>query len=714
DGGITWKSIYPSIAFFNSVYAVGNRVFAIVGQPGITPGSFGPFVMTDDDGATWNTIFAAKTYNPTNLDHIYPYITGNKDSLVCTEAVDMNGANLNLFCSTDLGATWVSNTLDQNFRSAVTYTIGIFSFPHCTDLLRTRLSPNSDRGPIEHSANFGKTWTTLLQSAEIGAWIAGNNCMLYTSNANGSLPQGPLRSSDRGLTWQYINGPNFTEIDDRDFHNISVVGGGAVVYAGDRIGGLWKTTTGGDGKYSSQNFQTSLAISHITSSGTQDTIVAAPCSKSSIKVIYKNLSCNFAHLDSVGITGMTPAEYSTTLTHHTACEGLADTLTITFEILPPGQRNFSLCERYLNDEYQVIDTTLQLTLISPVGPDNVGMSFDASAGNKDTLRIGECQPGLLNLYFINLPCSFTHLEQITVDSLDPSEYTIRSTNHTTPDFSPDTAWISIIPIFPTTRKFFVHVYFENDDHRLKDTIYSFVVQPISSSDSKIYLKPTPLSAFVADTLDIPLYINGPIPNVLVRSNLDSVVCDFVMNTDLLSPIKFIPAQKDISSSSLLPMTNSAELTLHFLPGFVFTNETLLGSIRCIPYLSDTLTTRIELHGISVSSGCLSPLALSDVQFDLRYQCSDSLLMKYLKYGSTTVIERIIPNPADNFITVRLRHHSVPLEYRLIDRLGVERRSGTVASDDLRLDLEQLPAGVYYFRIINKSNPSGVSKVVIER
>jgi hypothetical protein len=80
-----------------------------------------------------------------------------------------------------------------------------------------------------HTSDFGKTWDTLFKPYSIGAWIAGNNCVQYVCDASDSDHDferpGLFRSLDRGINWQFIDSPRFTEIDDDDFRNISVPGG---------------------------------------------------------------------------------------------------------------------------------------------------------------------------------------------------------------------------------------------------------------------------------------------------------------------------------------------------------------------------------------------------------------------------------------------------------------------------------------------------------
>jgi len=134
------------------------------------------------------------------------------------------------------------------------------------------------------------------------------------------------RSSDRGKNWTYINGPTLEEIDDEDYHNISVLGGGAIIYAGDYLefGGkenLWKTTTGGDGSLSASQFASQISFQHLLSSGTADTLKIKACDTGLVTVPFQNLSCNIAEFQGLTVDNLNSSEFSTQLIHHLIATG---------------------------------------------------------------------------------------------------------------------------------------------------------------------------------------------------------------------------------------------------------------------------------------------------------------------------------------------------------------------------------------------------------
>jgi len=262
DTGASWKRIFKDLLAFRSVYAAGSTIYA---HADFKPRyQWGPVISTTDDGGHWDTIINTHNSNGLAYTQMAPCVFGNQDSLVIASGMDDQGGIL-LQVSTDNGKTWFANNQDPSDLD--TMTAGVYCFPHSTDLLKTASNATADSShdvnPFFYSTDIGKSWLEVFApletgnfsvGVETGNWFAGNNCAVYLSNADTSVPGadpnapgGVWRSTDRGQNWKYIPGPFFGEIDDIDFRNLSVVGGGAIVYAGDMHGHLWKTTDGGDG-----------------------------------------------------------------------------------------------------------------------------------------------------------------------------------------------------------------------------------------------------------------------------------------------------------------------------------------------------------------------------------------------------------------------------------------------------------------------------------
>ncbi len=119
-----------------------------------------------------------------------------------------------------------------------------------------------DGNCIWRSTDGGASWSVVTNPARNGkivltGAIATDGCAVYAQQQNVPLDPavpdvGLIRSTDLGLTWQHVGGPALAldTVNGSVYctdNEISVVGNGAVVYANDGEGNLWKTTDGGDG-----------------------------------------------------------------------------------------------------------------------------------------------------------------------------------------------------------------------------------------------------------------------------------------------------------------------------------------------------------------------------------------------------------------------------------------------------------------------------------
>lgn len=100
--------------------------------------------------------------------------------------------------------------------------------------------------------------------------------------------KGLFRSVDNGNTWKNVGGPS--NYNDTRF---AVTGRGAVVYAFDKAGGVWKTTNGGDGLLSS-SVKTSLMLSPPTV-----TTSAKLCDSATIRIPMRYTGCEFIRVSNV-------------------------------------------------------------------------------------------------------------------------------------------------------------------------------------------------------------------------------------------------------------------------------------------------------------------------------------------------------------------------------------------------------------------------------
>jgi hypothetical protein len=326
DTGSTWTAIYVNINVA-SVYSAGNMIFAALNN--------GTLISKNEGSVRWDTL--AMTGKR---------VIGNKDSLVY--AADITGGKL--WYSTNLGNSWASNAI---FAS----TLDIFCFPHCNDLLTTNSAPG-DVYAIMYSGDYGKSWKTNYKP-EIGAYLSGNSCAIYVSYA-GQLA-GILRSEDRGKTWPLVSGLDFSELDDHDFRNISVLGNGAVIYACQYNGSFWKSTDGGDGTLNSNTFSKQFSLkSNIPTP--KPALNTAVCDTPRFMFVTQNLSCNSYHIDSLHIDGLDSNEYQFSLRKHYSCSGLPDTLLLSIFPQNTGTRTVTIDEHFQSDEFMPFDTSFVITL----------------------------------------------------------------------------------------------------------------------------------------------------------------------------------------------------------------------------------------------------------------------------------------------------------------------------------------------------------------
>jgi hypothetical protein len=391
-----------------------------------------------------------------------------------------------------------------------------------------------------------------------------------------------------------VKGPNFTEMDDNgDFHNLSVVGGGAVVYAADlgdssRLPNLWKTIDGGDGSLSTAALASRISLDHHLEQGN------SACDTSNLNIFFQNLSCNYALLKHFTIEGLDSTQYLSQWRHHLACDDIPDSLLVKIFPFYPGFGTFTFHGQFMNDEYQIIDTSFAFTLLSR-----------------------------------------------------PGEF------------------------------------------------------------AGIYLKSLPLGRKAGDTIEIPIYINST--QSPAQTGTISVTLTYFLNTNLLTPLEFIPISGVIADPVQTTKT-TATVTLHFDQGFTFSGETELGRLRCVAYVTDTLETDIILN--AHSSGCLATLADSNVTHFTLTGCGATTLSNFMKFGTAYNILSIIPNPANNSVLIMLKNNGSLLNYELLNPLGLVQKTGTTTGSKLQINLSGLSSGNYYFRLSGEGGIPVTEKLVI--
>ena len=148
-------------------------------------------------------------------------------------------------------------------------------------------------------------------------------------------------------------------------------------------------------------------------------------------------------------------------------------------------------------------------------------------------------------------------------------------------------------------------------------------------------------------------------------------------------------------------------------------ESLIGYLRCIVYLSDTLATTVTLQSASLSSANAPCVALSlstDSMNILINGCGDQTLLQFMKTGTITLsIQSIVPNPATDAVQISfINPTSSAISYQVFDALGQTHLRGVTGENALSLNVSTLPQGVYFFRATNANGFSASSKLVVVR
>jgi hypothetical protein len=327
--GATWTKIYGSIVpvDFVSVYAVDSAIF------GLSVNSY--LIYSLNDGKNWDTISTVRFGSS---------VTGNKEDFVYTKS------NGQLLYSSDRGKTW--NTESIAGPGGRVSWMPLFSFPFCDEVIDS-YDAGSDQYGFDGSSRPFRTWTNFFVY-ETGAWIAGNMCVAYLSEADSA--SGLFRSTDLGRTWQMLKGPDFTEIDDFDWRNLSVVGHGAVVYACDITGKLYKTTNGGDGTIQDQTNSFSYSFSRPFTS--VDTVRIA-CDTGIIRFINTS-PCDYFAMRGPVIEGLDPKEYSIYRSPRQLCSTGSDTISIVISPLKEGLRSAKFHLTFESSEPQTRETIVPI------------------------------------------------------------------------------------------------------------------------------------------------------------------------------------------------------------------------------------------------------------------------------------------------------------------------------------------------------------------
>ena len=215
-----------------------------------------------------------------------------------------------------------------------------------------------------------------------------------------------------------------------------------------------------------------------------------------------------------------------------------------------------------------------------------------------------------------------------------------------------------------------------------------------------------------DTISIPVYLNGS-----ASLGVTSITLLFGIDTNVLRPIGFHSAIIGLTNDTIIYSNGTVSVPLQS-DSITLNGETLIGYLRCIVYLADTLATSVTLQNASLTSANAPCVALSlttDSVNILINGCGDETLLQFMKSGRITFgIQSITPNPASNEIDIVFESDlHQPISYELIDALGHTRLHDITDEHIVSLDASSLPQGVYFFRASTNDGFAVTRKVVVE-
>jgi hypothetical protein len=243
DGGITWMAVN---ALVNSGMTGPTSVRQTPNAVSVTEGLGIGIWSSTDDGTTWTMSHAIKK---SGID-----FEDNNNGIATEYGEDETTTFL---LTTDGGLTW------NNTPGGIQHNgWGVYAIKHGMTFVAapedTTLSGGLFKSsPVLRSINNGVTWTTQVAELPMRTTgdVEGVDGVIYIQNSGSTgdsiinaIPDGLMRSTDSGQTWIGVSGPRQGDgssipITDTRF---SVTGCGAIVYASDGAGGLWKTIDGGD------------------------------------------------------------------------------------------------------------------------------------------------------------------------------------------------------------------------------------------------------------------------------------------------------------------------------------------------------------------------------------------------------------------------------------------------------------------------------------
>ncbi len=345
------------------------------------------------------------------------------------------------------------------------------------------------------------------------------------------------------------------------------------------------------------------------------------------------------------------------------------------------------------------DGTLSAAALAPV----MALAHLPFPSETDTLDIPSCEASQMVVTNSNIGCSYATFDSATIVGLDTSEYSVTSTHYCGCTHVPDSSFITLAPEQTGIRNVTVHFHYTDDEYNQIDTSIQFILNVQSGGTSvpiTLAFQSSSMNASPGDTISIPIYLSGS-----ATLGGTAISLPFTIDTNILLPVGFQPAIPGMIVDTSYYSNGTENVSLTSANNLALNGSTLIGYLRCLVYLTDTLTTAIALPTATLNSATVPCVALSLTTDSIGINivgCGTKTLQQFMLTGEVpSVIQRIVPNPAGNEITIVVAGSGDYNTFVISDPLG---RSYTVPTTPqpppwkgggVVLDISSLPAGVYF-------------------
>ncbi|HEY3876791.1 MAG TPA: T9SS type A sorting domain-containing protein, partial [Candidatus Kapabacteria bacterium] len=236
---------------------------------------------------------------------------------------------------------------------------------------------------------------------------------------------------------------------------------------------------------------------------------------------------------------------------------------------------------------------------------------------------------------------------------------------------------------------------------------------VSSPNSTIHLRTSNIITHAGDTISIPVYLSG---NASLGAT--SIMLPFGIDTNILRTIGFDSTISGITVGALTYSGSTGTVLLQD-SGLTLSGDTIIGYLRCVVYLADTIATTVTLQNPTLNSAAEPCNALSlttDSVHILIAGCGDKFLLQFMKTGTVPLaIQSIVPDPASSLVGINFFNPTnAAISYQVIDALGETRLRGMAGTNALALDVSRMPAGMYFIRASTENGVFVARKFAVVR